>query len=370
MLPTWSRPTGYFNFGDNTATLFDQWKKYSFNQDLAYFKKGFGTHNFKFGYAFNRGTNDILSGYNTAAMLCRIQYRVHSADDGQRTTIAPRSLCQHGLFGSSNGCQGNWGTVTSVNWYDRQSWRQQPCPVCAGCMDDRQGPTLNLGFVWTRNLFLLHRRFQRHQLRLGRQGCTASWRVLGPARQRQSEMYGSFGYFFDIMKYQLPRGTFGGDYWHDCVYALDNPDYPVPARATRLVTTARWAAEQRRPMARSRRQHSLHRERGLPSAVQRSADSAHWIYRTGRSEPETDEAARDGGWSRLGASSQLAFETRYSRKRLDRTIEDAGIITPNGEQFYIVNPGEGINATLPPLSARPARQTRRPIVIMMASSSG
>jgi hypothetical protein len=39
----------------------------------------------------------------------------------------------------------------------------------------------------------------------------------------------------------------------------------------------------------------------------------------------------------------LAFETRYSRKRLDRTIEDAGIVTPNGEQFYITNPGFGIN---------------------------
>jgi len=46
--------------------------------------------------------------------------------------------------------------------------------------------------------------------------------------------------------------------------------------------------------------------------------------------------------------SNLAFETRYSRKRLDRTIEDAGIITPNGEQFYIVNPGMGINRELPP----------------------
>jgi hypothetical protein len=40
------------------------------------------------------------------------------------------------------------------------------------------------------------------------------------------KLYASFGYFYDIMKYNLPRGSFGGDYWHDCVYALDTPDSP------------------------------------------------------------------------------------------------------------------------------------------------
>lgn len=39
------------------------------------------------------------------------------------------------------------------------------------------------------------------------------------------KVYGSYGKFYDIVKYSLPRGSFGGDYWHDCVYALDNPNY-------------------------------------------------------------------------------------------------------------------------------------------------
>lgn len=38
-------------------------------------------------------------------------------------------------------------------------------------------------------------------------------------------MYGSWGLFYDIMKYEMPRGSFGGDYWHDCWYTLDDPDY-------------------------------------------------------------------------------------------------------------------------------------------------
>ena len=32
--------TGWSNIGANSATVFDKWKRYSFNQDLAYFKKG------------------------------------------------------------------------------------------------------------------------------------------------------------------------------------------------------------------------------------------------------------------------------------------------------------------------------------------
>ncbi len=40
-------------------------KAVQFDQDLAWFKSGWGgTHNFKFGYQLNRLSNDILQGYN------------------------------------------------------------------------------------------------------------------------------------------------------------------------------------------------------------------------------------------------------------------------------------------------------------------
>jgi hypothetical protein len=43
-------------------------------------------------------------------------------------------------------------------------------------------------------------------------------------------------------------------------------------------------------------------------------------------------------------NNNLGFETRYTRKRLDRTIEDAGYLDASGsEPFFIVNPGEGID---------------------------
>ena len=73
--------TGWSNIGANSATVFDKWKRYSFNQDLAYFRKGLGTHNLKFGYSFSHGTNDVINGYNTSDVWVAYNTPVCSADD-------------------------------------------------------------------------------------------------------------------------------------------------------------------------------------------------------------------------------------------------------------------------------------------------
>jgi len=44
--------------------------------------------------------------------------------------------------------------------------------------------------------------------------------------------------------------------------------------------------------------------------------------------------------------TNLAFEARWDRRRLDHVIEDSAIFNPAlGETFVIVNPGQGVNAT-------------------------
>ena len=37
--------------------------------------------------------------------------------------------------------------------------------------------------------------------------------------------YGSYGWFYDTTKLELPRGSFGGDHWIDYTWTLDTPDY-------------------------------------------------------------------------------------------------------------------------------------------------
>jgi len=344
--------TGFFNFGDNTATLFDQWKKYSFNQDLSYFKKAFGTHNFKFGYAFNRGTNDILSGYNTANVYVAYNTPYTPQTTTGTANCAAIAASNTTMFGNSNGCQGNWGTVNlrelgttgkvggnNHAFYVQDAWTLgSRLTMNLGVRLDKENlPTYidgfnGISFGWG----------DKVAPRLG-----ASYDLLGNGKVK---LYGSFGYFYDIMKYQLPRGSFGGDYWHDCVYALDTPDY------TQIVPQ-RDSSGHYCPLGGGTAQANG----SFPSGGMRFIENVDFrqpandptsfgsLGSTGLVDPDLKpmkqhEMVVGADWA---LTPQFAFETRYSRKRLDRTIEDAGIITPNGEQFYIVNPGEGINSSLP-----------------------
>ena len=49
----------------------------------------------------------------------------------------------------------------------------------------------------------------------------AAWDILGNGRWKLSSSWVRVN---DVLKYELARGSFGGDYWHDHVYTLDSPD--------------------------------------------------------------------------------------------------------------------------------------------------
>ena len=111
------------------------------------------------------------------------------------------------------------------------------------------------------------------------------------------KVYASYGQFYDIMKMGLARGSFGSDYWHNCVYALDDADY------TNITPTL--SVRRRLPGYRSgsRRQcRPLHRERGLPRHQGRYPRSGHLARH------EADDAARIRDGRRLGNQPNWAFE--------------------------------------------------------------
>lgn len=351
--------TGWTNIGNNSQTVFDKWKKYNFSQDLAWFKRGFGTHNLKVGYTFNHGTNDTISGYNSADV-----YVAFNVPYGPQTTNGI-ARCQgiiaqnQSLYGQAGGaadgssCQGLWGTVNLRDlgttgkvggWnhalYAQDAWTIGPrLTVNVGVRFDKENlPSYNslpgfqgINFGWG----------QKVAPRLG-----AAYDITGKGKLK---VYASFGYFFDIMKYQLPRGSFGGDYWHDCVYALDTPNFtqilpqrdsqghycPLGGGATPAVGS--FPANGLRFI-----ENFDYRE---PANDPNQVGS---LGATGLVDPNLDpmrqhEMVVGAAWE---ITPSLVFEPRYSRKRLDRTIEDAGTITQNGEVYYIVNPGFGVNQSV------------------------
>jgi hypothetical protein len=127
----------------------------------------------------------------------------------------------------------------------------------------------------------------------------------------------------------LARGSFGSDYWHNCVYAMDDTDYtkitptypvgggcpatgPAPGVTTgRFIENVDFRATKADP-----------RDPAISPTM----------------KPMLQHEFVTGVDFALG--SQWAVETRYARKRLDRTIEDMAITDNLG--FYIGNPGTNI----------------------------
>ena len=160
------------------------------------------------------------------------------------------------------------------------------------------------------------------------------------------KVYASYGQFYDIMKLGLARGSFGSDYWHNCVYAMDDTDYtkitpsypagggcpatgPAPGvNVGRFIENVDFRATKADP-----RDPAISPSM-KPMKQHEFVTGAEWAVKP--------------NWS-------LTF--RYSRKRIDNTIEDMSITDNLG--FYIGNPGYDLRRPAAPAGGHPGRQRQQ-----------
>jgi hypothetical protein len=144
-----------------------------------------------------------------------------------------------------------------------------------------------------------------------------------PSGVGKMKIYGSWGFYYDIMKYELPRGSFGGDKWKDYVYTLDTTNIfsikpsPAPNSANcncpgRLIEVVDWRIPSNDP------------NDNLIDKDLKPVRAQNW----------------DFGFD-YSLTNTWVSGIRYVHRQIDRTIEDVGILTPAGEQYYITNPGFG-----------------------------
>jgi hypothetical protein len=141
--------------------------------------------------------------------------------------------------------------------------------------------------------------------------------VLGDGRWKLS---GSFGIYYDVMKYELARGSFGGDYWWSYVYKLDRPNVLSLGRATPGALGA---------------EITRYNNRSIPI---NAAGELEGI------DPDIKPYTQREFTVRLdhALTNRLTATVRFSHKTLLKVIEDIGVLDTDGSEVYLIgNPGFG-----------------------------
>lgn len=320
--------SGFANIPTNLAYVYDAYKRRGFNLDASYFVSRFaGTHTFKGGFFWQKQSNDVLRTFQGGAVnlfwgQSYTPVTSTTACDAVKAanqTAYGQSLCQgrFGYFTVGTGVVNTGGTQQFAHaLYFQDAWTVG------------HGLTLNLGvrFDKERQPPYDPKRFPTVEYGWGDKIAPRIGGAYDLLHNGKVKIWASYGKFYDIMKMGLARGSFGSDYWHDCIYAMDEtnfsaitPTYPqgggCPATGSapgvgvgRFIENVDFRATK--------------------------ADKRDPAISPDMKPMLQHEYAAGVDWA---ISPNWSLETRYARKRLDRTIEDMAITDNLG--FYIGNPG-------------------------------
>src|SRR5712692_707838 len=342
---------------DQSYSLFNASKHYQFDQDIAFFKSGWGgTHNFKFGYQLNHLSNVIDQNGNVPF----VSLTVGSGQSYTPATVPGAAQCLALESNPWGTCAGQYGyaTVTdfatilpkpAVDWnhalFVQDAWtvghgltlnlgirvEKERLPVPTGLQQPGVAKPNSIDFPWSDKI----------EPRLG-----AAW---GPASGKM-KIFSSYGVVNDVMKLLLAQTSWGAQVFENCVYPL-GPD----ANGTftnsdmSLIFVSGRACPNGGPtvganFAGATIPTSL-TDAGTGVSLIENVNFRPWEPVAKGVKPYRQHEAVVGVDYQI--AKDWAFEARYDRRRLDHVIEDASLADPNNFEMYtIVNPGQGVNATI------------------------
>ena len=326
------------------AKLYDATSRNTFDADATFLGNFGGRHELKGGYQYNGIANKLFSTLRDQVVL-RFGQPINALtpvfiSPTGATAANPRGYCDDPAHVPGTPCNygagwlqrfGEFGDVSSKSeaLYIQDKWQPfKRLTLNLGVRVDREDvPSFTEGLTGIQFDF-----FDKIAPRLG-----VAYDLTGDGKTKLSAFY---GWFYDRFKYELPRGSFGGNVWHNVYFEIlpgqtfssftpeqitgGHPFIPggsCPSTLTPIYGYVRCDVDFRVPS---------NTDLGIEFGTIDPDIKAF------RQSEFTVTFERDMG-------HHFVFAGRYSHKQVDHTVEDAGFPLPSGSEAYIIgNPGEGL----------------------------
>jgi hypothetical protein len=301
---------GFSNVSSTLAVARDITTRHNLYVDSSYLLNKWGQHSLKFGYALNRQAEDINSDYTNG------RFQIYWGDKFSRGSVT-NFTGPYGYYIWQDGVRSN-SDVHGVNqgFYLQDAWR----PV--------KNLTINIGLRVENEYLPPYKKVQaglniQKPIAFGwgdklAPRLAAAWDVRGDGKWKLS---GSFNTTYDVMKFNLAQGSFGGQFWVSHVYSLDSPNVYSLGKAN-------------------------------PGAL--GKEIINYDNRTVDIDAQGVILGNDPNLKPYGIreysvgldhqiATRLVAGVRYTRKTLIRSIDDIGVLDAQDNEVYLIgNAGYGL----------------------------
>jgi hypothetical protein len=322
---------GFQNIPSNFQNNFDASVRLNFEGDASYILNNFGgRHEFKGGYQNAKVTNNVNQGYVPFGVVqlfygFDINDLTGRSDAVSANAIGAGQLTRFGTLGSASNraqsiyIQDRWQPIRRLSINAGIRFEKEDLPSFNGF-----APPINFG--WGDKI-------------VPRAGF--AYDLLGNGK---TKLFASYGQFTDRLKFELPRGSFGGDFFRRDYFEI----FPTSGSYTNFTLAAILGNNTdvlggkcpiNNPSGLTRCQYDFRIASNNPAST---------IF-DGKVDPNL-KPFRQAEFT-VGAERQISdnylLSVRYTRKQLLSAIEDAGFPTPEGSEAYIIgNPGSGLHAEI------------------------